>query len=93
MDYLKDIPTNWDDSNCIEGFPGKYIVIVRKKEQAWQIVGVNGTNSAKDIDIDLSLVTNDCACIILENEKGFQQQQISKTKTQLYSVHSIKKKP
>lgn len=86
VDYLKDIPTNWDDSKFIEGYPGKYAVMARKKDNIWHIVGVNGENSPKDIDIDLSFVTNDLGYIILENEKGFQQQQISTAKSKKLKV-------
>ncbi|PJJ09947.1 glycosyl hydrolase family 97 [Flavobacterium sp. 1] len=82
VDYLKDIPTNWDDSKFIDGYPGKYIVMARKKDNVWHIVGVNGQNIAKEIEIDLSFVTNDSGYVILENEKGFQQLPVSK-KTKL----------
>ena len=79
VDYLKDIPTNWDDSKFIEGYPGKYIVMARKKDTIWHIVGINGETTAKEIEIDLSFVTNTKGFIISENEKGFQQLPITKT--------------
>ena len=78
VDYLKDIPTNWDDSKFIDGYPGKYIVMARKKDNVWHIVGINGENNAKEIELDLSFVTNESGYVILENEKGFQQLPISK---------------
>jgi hypothetical protein len=78
VDYLKDIPTNWDDSKFIDGYPGKYIVMARKKDNVWYIVGINGQNTAKEIEIDLSFVNNDSGYVILEVEKGFQQLSVSK---------------
>ena len=78
VDYLKDIPTNWDDSKFIEGYPGKYIVIARKKDNVWHIVGINGENTAKEIEIDLSFVTNKKGNIIDENENGFKNEVVSK---------------
>lgn len=78
VNYLKDIPTNWDDSKFIDGYPGKYIVMARKKDNVWHIVGINGENKAKEIELDLSFVTNESGYVILENEKGFQQLPISK---------------
>jgi hypothetical protein len=78
VDYLKDIPTNWDDSKFIDGYPGKYIVMARKKDNMWHIVGVNGQITPKEIEIDLSFVTNESGYVILENEKGFQQLPVSK---------------
>jgi hypothetical protein len=78
VDYLKDIPTNWDDSKFLDGYPGKYIVMARKKDNVWHIVGINGENKPKKIEFDLSFVTNESGYVILENEKGFQQLPISK---------------
>lgn len=77
-DYLKDIPTNWDDSKFIDGYPGKYIIMARKKDNIWYIVGINGENKVKEIEIDLSFVANESGYVILENEKGFQQLAVSK---------------
>lgn len=81
VDYLKDIPTNWDDSKFIDGYPGKYIIMARKKDNIWHIVGINGENSEKEIEIDLSFVTNATGFIITENDKGFKQDPITKAKS------------
>lgn len=78
VNYLKDIPTNWDDSKFIAGYPGKYIVMARKKDNVWHIVGINAENTTKEIEIDLSFVTNSKGFMIFENEKGFQQNAVSK---------------
>jgi hypothetical protein len=80
VDYLKDIPTNWDDSKFIEGFPGKYIVMARKKDNVWHIVGINAEDTAKEIEIDLSFVGNAKGFKISENEKGFVKESIAKDK-------------
>lgn len=78
VNYLKDIPTNWDDSKFIAGYPGKYIVMARKKDNVWHIVGINAENTTKEIEIDLSFVTNSKGFMIFENEKGFQQNAVPK---------------
>lgn len=79
VDYLKDVPTNWDDSKFIDGYPGKYIIMARKKDNVWHIVGINGEKTTKEIEIDLSFVVNTAGFIISENEKGFQQYPVSKS--------------
>lgn len=78
VNYLKDIPTNWDDSKFIDGYPGKYIIMARKKDNVWHIVGINAENTIKEIEIDLSFVTNSKGFMIFENEKGFQQNAVTK---------------
>lgn len=83
IEYLKDIPTNWDDSKFIEGYPGKYIILARKKDDLWHIVGVNGENSEKEVELDLSFVTNKNGYIITENNSGFIKENISNMNTKL----------
>lgn len=78
VEYLKDIPTNWDDSKFIDGYPGKYAVMARKKDNVWHVVGINAENTVKEIEIDLSFVSNASGIVIDEGEEGFQQKAVSK---------------
>lgn len=43
-DFLKQIPTVWDDTRFLFGEPGKLVVIARKNEGKWYIGGINGEN-------------------------------------------------
>lgn len=52
--FLKDIPVVWDETRYIAGYPGKEVVIARRKGDRWYIGGINGENKAKEITIDLS---------------------------------------
>lgn len=54
--YLRDIHTNWDESRLLAGFPGKDVVMARRKGDVWFITGINGENKAKDIAIDLGFI-------------------------------------
>ena len=71
IDYLKDIPTNWDDSKFIDGFPGKDVVMARKKDNTWFIVGINGENTEKTITIDLSFINKNEGYMITDGTNGF----------------------
>lgn len=44
LDLLKAIPTTWDDTKFIEGYPSKYIIMARRTGDKWYIVGLNGTD-------------------------------------------------
>ena len=55
VDFLKEIPVSWDDTHYIAGYPGKDVVIARKKGERWYIGGINGENQAKEITLDLSV--------------------------------------
>ncbi len=56
IEYLKDIPTNWDESQLLAGYPGKDVVMARRKGETWFITGINGENQEKELAIDLSFI-------------------------------------
>lgn len=53
LDFLKSVPTTWDETRYIDGYPGKYAVIARRTGSAWYVVGLNATG--KDMKLSLSL--------------------------------------
>jgi len=79
IDYLKDIPTNWDSAKFIEGYPGKDIIMAREKDGTWFIVGINGENKPKEFTIDLSFIAKEIGYIITEDDNGFIQKNIKPT--------------
>lgn len=81
INYLKAIPTNWDTSKFVTGFPGKDVIIARQKNNTWYISGINGENIEKEVEIDLSFIGQKDGFIISENEYGFVKEPISTTST------------
>jgi hypothetical protein len=53
-DFLRNLPTHWDDVKFIDGFPGKYYVVARKGDGRWYVAGINGENATKKITLDFS---------------------------------------
>lgn len=41
IDFMKEVPSTWDDVQFIDGYPGKYILLARKKGNKWYVAGVN----------------------------------------------------
>lgn len=41
IDFMKNVPTTWDEVKFIDGYPGKYAIIARRTGSKWFIVGVN----------------------------------------------------
>ena len=40
IDFLKQVPTTWDEVRYIDGYPGKYIVMARRSGNKWYVAGV-----------------------------------------------------
>ena len=53
IDFMKKVPTTWDDIRYIDGYPGKYVVFARKKGDKWYIAGVNA--QAEPVKLKLQL--------------------------------------
>lgn len=51
MDFLREVPTTWDETRFIDGYPGRYVVLARRHGDKWYIAGVNATD--KPIEITL----------------------------------------
>jgi hypothetical protein len=57
-DFMSEIPSYWDDTRFIDGFPGKLVVIARKSKDTWYLAGINGENTEKNINLELPFVEN-----------------------------------
>lgn len=54
--FLTALPTTWDDTRLLSGYPGEYVVMARQKGSAWYIGALNGTDEEKVLDIDWSRI-------------------------------------
>lgn len=52
-DFLRSVPTVWDETRYIDGYPGRYAVIARRAGSKWYVAGLNATG--KDLSLTLSL--------------------------------------
>ncbi len=47
ISFLKEVPTAWDDTKLLEGYPGRDIVMARRKGNAWYVGGLNAEQIEK----------------------------------------------
>lgn len=59
-DYVREllgtIPVSWDEVRLLEGYPGKEVIMARRKGDSWYILGINGEPKPKGFSLDLSFV-------------------------------------
>jgi len=41
MDFMRQVPTTWDEVRFIDGYPGKYAIIARRCGDKWYVAGIN----------------------------------------------------
>jgi hypothetical protein len=39
--FLKAVPTVWDESRLLDGYPGKDVTLARRKGRNWYVAGIN----------------------------------------------------
>ncbi len=81
-DFMREVPTRWDDTRFIDGFPGKFVVIARKSKDTWYVAGINGENIEKSINIELSFLKDTKTGILITDgadNRSFDMQKITLT--------------
>jgi hypothetical protein len=68
-EYMSTIPTSWDDIKFIDGYPGKYVIIARKKGNQWYVAGINGEKSTRTVTLDISFLPKTAKGIIISDTK------------------------
>lgn len=68
IDFMKSVPTTWDETVLIEGYPGRYAVIARRHGSQWYMAGVNAEKTPKEIR--LPTLAGKKVQLYGENEKG-----------------------
>ena len=54
VDFMKKVPTTWDDVKFIDGYPGRYVIMARRHGDTWYVVGVNAQDEIVETKIDLA---------------------------------------
>jgi hypothetical protein len=70
LDFMRNIPTTWDETRFVEGYPGKYVVIARRHGQKWYVAGVYAEKSAMEVKLNLPMLTGQKAAIYNDNRNN-----------------------
>lgn len=54
QDFFGSLPTVWDETRFISGYPGESVVIARRSKNTWYVAGINGSDIARTIPLSLS---------------------------------------
>ena len=54
LDFLKGIPTTWDETRYIDGYPGKFVVLARRHADSWYIAALNAQKEPLQLTLDVS---------------------------------------
>jgi hypothetical protein len=54
--FLSNLPTAWDDTKLVEGYPGRDVVMARRKADNWYLGGINAGNRERGKKVKLNFL-------------------------------------
>ena len=73
LDFLKKLPTTWDETRFIDGYPGKYVVLARRHGNHWYIAGLNAEKEAKKLTLQLPMLAGQTVDYYTDNAEGYAE--------------------
>lgn len=55
IDFMKTVPTTWDEIRFIDGYPGKYVIIARRHGDKWYVAGINAQKETLKLKVKLPM--------------------------------------
>ena len=59
IDFMKQVPTTWDEVRFIDGYPGRYAIIARRAGNTWYVAGINAEKQPLKKTITLPMFAKD----------------------------------
>lgn len=81
LDFFIQVPTTWDETRFIDGYPGRYIVLARRHGNTWYIAAANATAEPLKLKLDLPMLAGQEVSLYSDDKKMQPQLKLQKIKT------------
>ena len=72
IDFMKEVPTTWDEVRFIDGYPGKYVILARRHGDKWYIAGVNAQKETLKLKVNLPMFSHGEKVRLFSDDKVLQ---------------------
>ena len=72
IDFMKEVPTTWDEVRFIDGYPGKYVILARRHGDKWYIAGVNAQKETLKLKVNLPMFSNGEKVRLFSDDQALQ---------------------
>ena len=79
IDFMKEIPTVWDEVKFIDGYPGRYVVLARRHGQDWYVAALNAGKETLKLTVDLPMLAGSPVAYYHDGKDG-KTPQVEETK-------------
>lgn len=68
IDFMKQVPTTWDDVRFLSGYPGRYVIMARRSGDKWYVAGVNATQAPLKVELKMPMLSAGEAQLYLNSQ-------------------------
>ena len=84
LELLREMPTQWDQTRFIDGYPGRYVVMARRHADRWYIAALNGTGEPLSLDLSLPMLDGTAFTLYTDGkQKAYDAMKTAKVKLKL----------
>ena len=84
QDFLGQLPTVWDETRYVSGYPGESAVLARRSGNTWYVAGINGKDTPQILKTNLSFIGKGSVQMFVDDASGnWQISTISKLPSQI----------
>ncbi|HES60118.1 MAG TPA: glycoside hydrolase family 97 protein [Caldithrix sp.] len=65
IEYMSSLPSTWDDVQFIDGYPGKFVILARKKGDTWYIAGINGETTERIVSMQAPFIEQNSQAVMI----------------------------
>lgn len=70
IDFIESMPTTWDETRYIDGFPGKYVVLARRHGDKWYVAGLNALKEPLKLKLSLPMLCGETLEYYVDDKDG-----------------------
>ena len=67
VDFMKTVPTLWDEIRFLDGYPGKYAILARRSGNQWYVAGINAQTEPLEVKLDLSFLGSSAVTVYADD--------------------------
>lgn len=86
VEFMKDVPTTWEDIRWIEGYPGKNAAMARKHGNKWYVVGINAQDENFSFNIPSVLLENSGEITVYTDDNNLKGEKLNTDKDNLPEI-------
>lgn len=78
IEYLRRVPTVWDETRLLDGYPGRFVAIARRAGDSWYVAATNAEEKPKELTVTLPELAGKTATLIRDRpDRAADVEQVS----------------